>query len=346
MLKPTAFIFGRLPRCGRPLLMLLGTAFVASTALAQDLSDTAEFGAQQLLELRSQADASQTPLSDSGMPHFGSMAPAQRRAAVDAYWGSGAPTAEKLRIYDTYWEYADAKYAAFQNLAVDWPALRQRYRDEVAAGVSRGRFAAIMNHLSLALRDSHTQALDRLVNISTTPRPGVPLMGQGAWRTDTSGACLTAQDDGSALVYSAIPNHPLGLQRGDRILGYDGRPWRELYQQLLAEEMPIRPLWWGTSPSTFDHTFVMAAGLNWHLFDTMDIAKYTTGQVVHVPTSLMPGVIFYGFCSEQMPVPGVPRPAIQNNKTVGYGVVTGTSIGYIYVGLARELGVRFCQRGL
>jgi C-terminal processing protease CtpA/Prc len=250
---------------------------------------------------------------------------------VDAYWGSGLPTEEKLRIFDTYWEYADRKYAAFQNLVVDWPAVRARYRGEVAAGVSRGRFAAIMNQLSLVLKDSHTQALDLLVNIFTVPEPGVPLMGQGAWQFDTSGACLTAQDDGSALVYSAIANHPLGLQRGDRILGYDGIPWRALYQQLIAEELPLWPLWWGTSASSFDHSFVMSAGLNWHLFDTMDIAKHSSGQVVHMPTSLMPGVIFWGYCSEQMQVPGVPQPAWQDNKTVGYGLVQGTNIGYIYV---------------
>jgi len=331
MPNPAAPAFNALPRHAHVLVMLLGTAFAASIAIAQGLADTAEFGARQLSDLRNQAAASQLPRLNSITPRFGAMTPAQRRAAVDAFWGSGASTAEKLRIFDTYWEYADRKYAAFQNLVVDWPTMRQRYRSEVAAGVSRGRFAAIMNQLSLALKDSHTQALDLVVNIFTVPQPGVPLMGQGAWQFDTSGACLTAQDDGSALVYSAVPNHPLGLQPGDRILGYDGRPWRDLYQQLLAEEMPVWPLWWGTSNSSFDHSFVMAAGLNWHLFDTMDIAKYSTGQVAHLPTSLMPGVIFWGFCSEQMRVPGVPQPAWQNNEAVAYGVVEGTNIGYVYV---------------
>ena len=316
-------------RVGR-LAASLGIACAVSAATAQALIDP-EFGAQRLSQLRDQAVASKAPRLNSAMPHFGSMTPAQRRAAVDAYWGSGASTEDKLRIFDTYWEYADRKYAAFQNLVVDWPALRARYRGEVAAGVSRGRFVAIMNHLSLALKDSHTQALDLLVNIFTVPEPGVPLMGQGAWQFDTSGACLTAQDDGSALVYSAMPHHPLGLQPGDRILGYDGRPWRELYEQLIAEEMPLWPLWWGSSASSFDHSFVMAAGLNWHLFDTMDIAKYSTGQVVHVSTNLMPGATFWGFCSEQMPVQGVPMPDWQDNKTVGYGVVQGSNIGYIYV---------------
>jgi C-terminal processing protease CtpA/Prc len=310
--------------------ILLGIALVSSVG-AQNLADTLQYGTQRQVDLRSQAIIAYSPHMPSDSPRIGSMSPAERRAAIDAYWGDGLSTAEKLKIFDTYWEYADRKFAAFQNLVVDWPALRQKYRAEIAAGVSRGRFAGIMNHLALQLRDSHTQANDILVNYVTVPGPGVPSMGQGAWEVDTSGACLTAQDDGSALVYSALPNHPLGLQRGDRILGYDGKPWRELYQELINEEVPMWPLWWGTSPSSFDHSFVMSAGLNWHLFEVMDIAKQSTGQVVHVSTSLMPGDIFWGFCSEQINVPGVPKPNFFAGNYVRSGIVTGTNIGYIYV---------------
>jgi C-terminal processing protease CtpA/Prc len=310
--------------------MLLGIALV-SLVSAQNLADTLQYGTQRQAEQRIQAVSNYSPHAPSDSPRIGSMTPAERRAAVDAYWGDGPSTAEKLEIFDTYWDYADRKFAAYQNLVVDWPALRQKYRAEVAAGVSRGRFAGIMNHLSLQLRDSHTQADDILVNFVTVPDRGVPSMGQGAWEVDTSGACLTAQDDGSALVYSVVPNHPLGLQRGDRILGYDGKPWRELYQELINEEMPMWPLWWGSSQTSFDHSFVMAAGLNWHLFDIMDIAKHSNGQVVHVPTSLMPGDIFWGFCAEEMSVPGVPQPNFGAGNYVRSGIVTGTNIGYIYV---------------
>jgi len=310
--------------------ILVGIVLVGSVA-AQSPPDTLQYGAQRQADLRSQAINAHPPQMPSDSPRIGSMTPSERRAAIDAYWGDGLSTAEKLKIFDTYWDYADRKFAAYQNLVVDWPALRQQYRAEVAAGVSRGRFAGIMNHLALQLRDSHTQADDILVNFDTVPGPGVPSMGQGAWIVDTSGACLTAQDDGSALVYSVMPNHPLGLQRGDRILGYDGKPWRELYQELINEEVPMWLLWWGTSQSSFDHSFVMSAGMNWHLFDVMDIAKQSTGQVTHVPTSSMPGDIFWGFCSEQMNVSGVSKPNFFAGNYVRAGIVTGTNIGYIYV---------------
>lgn len=256
--------------------------------------------------------------------------PAERRQAINAYWGPGPSTAEKLQIFDEFWTYVDVKFAAFQGIDVDWAALRDQYRPEVEAGVSRGRFAAIMNQLSLALRDSHSQALDLPVNAFTTPDHGVPLMAVGDWTFNQSGACSTAQPDGSALIYSAMAGHPLGLSRGDRVLGYDGRPWRELYQELIDEEVPLWPLYWGSAPSSFAHTFESSVTMNWHLFETMDIAK-ANGSIVHVPTNLVPGPLWYGFCSEQLAVPGVPKPTGFWEDSVSHGVVTGTNIGYLYV---------------
>lgn len=254
--------------------------------------------------------------------------PEARRQAVDALWGDGEPTAVKLAMFDQLWQYVDAKYAAFQGIDVDWPALRDRYRPEVAAGVSRGRFAAIMNQLALALRESHSLVIDLPVNVFTVPDRGVPLVAVGAWTFDPSGACTTAQDDGSALVYAAVPGHPLGLERGDRVLGYDGRPWRELMEELRAEELPLWPLYWGSSPSSFDHSWIMSSVQNWHLFSTMDVVK-ANGDLVHVSTDPMEPT-WIGWCSEQLDVPGVPMPRWWLDEYHSWGVVEGTRIGYIY----------------
>jgi len=289
-----------------------------------------EFGVDKQILMRGAVASSPRRPATPSQP-LGSMTPQERRAAIDTYWGEGESTATKLAIFDKFWQSVDARFAAFQGIDVDWRALRARYRPEVAAGASRGRFAAIMNHLAVLLRDSHSQADDLLVNIWTVPGPGVPLLGAGGWEADPSGACMTALDDGSALVYSVVPHHPLGLQRGDVILGYDGQPWRQLYSELLKEEVPLWPLWWGTSPSSFDHSFVMAAGQSLHLFTTMDIRKHDTGQIVHVPTNLMTGAIWEGFCSEQMDIPGVPKPTYYGEDYVRWGVVDGTKIGYVYV---------------
>lgn len=309
-------------------ISLIGLAPAPNDASQQDLRASSAIGPQ--VDARGQLLGESSLARAHGPTAFGSMSPAERAAAVDAYWGEGLPTAEKLRLFDKFWEYADAHYAAFQGIDVDWAAERRANRAEVAAGVSRGRFAAIMNHISLALRDSHSFAIDLPVNVDTVPDRGVPLLGQGGWIVDPSGACMTALDDGSVLVYSAMPNHPLGLEPGDRILGYDGRPWKSLLRQLLREELPLWPLWWGSSKSAFEHSFLMAAGMNWPLFTTMDIAKRGSGRVVHMPTSLMPGASFFGFCAEELDVPGVPKPSFFAGDFVSAGIVEGTHIGYVY----------------
>jgi hypothetical protein len=266
------------------------------------------------------------------------------RSVVDARWGEGLPTEQKLAIFDAFWTAIDHQFAAFQGLDVDWAAVRLRYRPEVAAGVSRGRFAAIMNHLALALRESHTQANDILVNFQTFPARGVPLLEQGGWIVDRSGACVTPQEDGSALVYAVSAPHPLGLQPGDRILGYEGRPWKQLYQELLEAELPISPIWWGSSASTFEHSFLMSSTNNFHLFDSIDVLRMSTGSVEHLPTRLLDPGRLSPFCSEQLDVPGVPKPNLFTGNFVTWGLVPGTRIGYIFGwGWTGNAGVAFEQ---
>ena len=50
-----------------------------------------------------------------------------------------------------------------------------------------------------------------------------------------------------------------------------------------------------------------------------------------VSTSGMPGPLFFGFCSEQIKIAGVPKPTFFNGRFVASGIVEGTRIGYIYI---------------
>ena len=280
-----------------------------------------------------QRSALMTAASARSVARIRPLSPADWQDAIDAYWGPGLPTERKLEIFDRFWIMVDRSMATFQGIEdVDWDALRDRYRPEVAAGVSRGRFAAIMNQLSLALRESHTQAMDMDVNFFTVPLPGVPLFAIGPWFPSSFGACATAHSDGTALIIDVAPEHPLGIERGDRVLGFDGRPWSELYPELLAAE-PFFPLWWGSSPSSYEHTFVASAPLNWHLFKTVDVAKFRTGIVEHLPTAPLVDGPVSSMCTEQMDVPGIPKPPLLDdfNDVVSWGVLPGTRIGYIYV---------------
>ena len=142
---------------------------------------------------------------------------AERRVAVDETWGDGLPTLQKLALFDRFWVEVDRRFAAFQGIEVDWAGLRARYRAEIERGVSAGRFAGIMSALSLQLRESHSLAIDLSISARTWPEPGIPLFVQGGWMQDFSGTCVTAASDGTALVYRAARNHPLGLRAGDRI---------------------------------------------------------------------------------------------------------------------------------
>ena len=252
---------------------------------------------------------------------------------IDEQWGpSPWSTQTMLAIYDAFWSRIDQSFACFQGLDVDWTARRAADRAQIGGGVSLGRFVAIMNHAALALRESHTTVRYGVVNSSAMGR-GVPLFVVGGWGNNQHfGAGLTPLADGSLLVYKVVPNHPLGLVPGDVVLGYDGIPWATLYPELLAAQLPLAGFWWGSSDSSWTHSMLMSAGLNWHLFDTIDIKKYETGETVHLPVDPLSVNGPPLFCTEQLPVPGVPMPEyLTTGDPVSWGVVSGTRIGYVYV---------------
>jgi hypothetical protein len=252
---------------------------------------------------------------------------------IDSTWGPGMSVDSELVVFDSFWNKMDHSYACFQNLTVNWDSLRTVYRTEIQDTVSRGRFAAILNHSVMALRDAHAVLFDFQVNY-TKLLPGVPVWVVGAWKDVWHfGAALTPLQDSSLLVYRVVDTHPLGLERGDVVLGYDHRRWAEILRELEQAQLPIRPNWcWCSCSTAMTYCKLNAAGLNWHLFDTIDIAKYSTGDTVHLPTSLLMGDSLPLFATDQMDVPGVPKPSPVYNgwPSVTWGIVSGTRIGYIY----------------
>jgi hypothetical protein len=252
------------------------------------------------------------------------------KRVIDSTWGAGLPTLEKLAIFDSFWNTVDTGFACFNNLDVNWDSLRAVYRPEIAGGVSHGRFAAIMNQMSLALREAHT-SIRSAVNF-INPRPGMPLWAVGAWNdVGHFGAGLTPLADSSLLVYRVVDNHPLEIKPGDVVLGYDRRRWVDILRELQEAQLPICRTWcWGSCSTAMTYSLLNAAGMNWHLFDTIDIVKYATGDTLHLPTSLLAGHYMHLFATDQMDVPGVPMPSTKSTREVTCGIVSGTRIGYIY----------------
>jgi len=261
---------------------------------------------------------------------------------IDTTWGPGLPTNDKLEIFDSVWTIIDHKYACFQNLNLDWDEVRNRYRPEIENGVSRGRFAAIINHMSVQLKETHTWFTNSEVNVATPVLPGTPLIRGGGWGRDTTfSAGLSPLPDSSLLVYTVPTNHPLGLEPGDIILGYDGYPWKFLYKELLRREFPIQyQSRSGSNDKAFTHIWLNGAGMNWHLFDTIDIKKYY-GEIIHLPTSLLVDNTTSVKYSEQLLVPGVPMDTA--HWQISWGIVEGTNIGYLYIYrfFAPDIGIRF-----
>jgi PKD repeat protein len=249
-------------------------------------------------------------------------------AAIDSTWGSGAPMGEQMAVYREFWFLIDSIFACFQDLGHDWDSVFLENNFEIVTNPSRGRFAAMLNHSAMALMESHTFCQDNAVSNSARA-PGVPLMSIGGWNANHHfGAALTPLADSSLLVYLAIDPHPLGLVRGDVVLGYDGTPWKEIYLELLEAQLPIYHGGWpGSSEVSFTHSLLMAAGLNWHLFDTIDIVKYETGDTLHLPTNLLVDQVMVCYGTEQMPLPGIDTPTWSD--PVSWGIVEGTNIGYI-----------------
>jgi len=254
------------------------------------------------------------------------------QALIDSVWGPGLPTSQKLEIFDTAWDTINAKYGAFQNIDVNIDSLRDLYRPEIENGVSRGS-AGIMSHFALAMKECHTVILDVPVSWGTPITPGIPLFVIGPWYNNGRfGASLTPLPDSSLLVYRSLDNHQLGIVEGDIVLGYDGIPWKQLYKELLTAQLPISLNWvWGSNDKSINHCILSSAGLNWHLFDTIDILKYESGDTLHLPTSLLNNQSGTIWGNEQLDVPGVEWPKILEDDYVSWGIVEGTQIGYIYV---------------
>jgi len=214
---------------------------------------------------------------------------------IDTTWGPGLSTAQKLDFFDNWWYRVDQTWGGFPNLIINWDSLKNYYRPIIEAGVSRGRYMGIMSRLLRALNEEHASVVDPNVDIiygiyydqygqsigypnypSFNYKAGIPLLNLTYHFRTNFGAGVTAYNDSIALVYSVMPNHPLNLQPGDIILGYDGLPWKQNLKDLIDQELPLL---FGTpsasSPETFNHVSVLSAGMNWGLFDTIDILKYS-----------------------------------------------------------------------
>ncbi len=270
---------------------------------------------------------------------------------IDTTWGPGRPLDEKLYIFNTFIKKLTEEYEGFNAFGIDpaeWDSICASYRSRIDSSTSRGAFAALMGRLAYDLRDFHTHAFDNPV-LYTPPDPGIPVLLMYVDVIDHFGAVLTVLPDSSLLVLRTIENHPLGLEPGDIVLGYEGVLWKDLVDELIESGIPILYSQ-RSAKSASRHNELASAGMNWHLFETIDIVKYASGDTVHLPVyplASLPSRIYpwtpdkwpwserenLMWNNEQLPVPGVPFPVPNefDERSVTHGIVEGTNIGYIYL---------------
>ena len=285
---------------------------------------------------------------------------AEWKFIVDTTWGEGLPTEDKLILFDRFWEAADKYYSGWSDNPVNWDSVKAEYRPEIEAGVSHGRFTGIINRMGSLLREGHSGAYNEEV-FKTLPGPGVPLMLVGTFNYPDSsvvqdngwfGATLTPLNDDELLVIRSVPDHPLGLEAGDIVLGYDGQAWKDLYPAMLSLEFPFTTglsipsgtqlyhvINLGSSEKSIHHKWLASAGTNWHFFDTLDFQKYGASDTLHAPTSLLEGKRYAILGNEQIPVEGIEFPGSVRDEDfseinfltpVIYGTIRDNSIGYMY----------------
>ncbi len=269
------------------------------------------------------------------------------QTVIDTTWGPGLPLNEKLAIFDAYTQVLTISCASFNSLGIDpteWNSIKASYRQRIDESTSKGDFAALMGRLAYDLHDRHAYALDTSV-LMTLLNPGIPILVIGSFEIGHFGAVLTVLPDSSLLVLRTLDDHPLGLEPGDIVLGYEGVAWKDLVDELLGSGIPIL-YYQRNSKSSVRYNELASAGMNWHLFNTIDIIKFAGGDTVHLPVNPLLNLpvstreYWFGgeilmWNNEQLSVAGVPFPdpvkIVDNDQSVTFGIVEGTNVGYIYL---------------
>ena len=253
---------------------------------------------------------------------------------IDSTWGPGLPLAQKQNIFNTYVSKLDEEFDGLQSLRhswASWDSLKNFYFSRIDSSTSRGSFSAIISYFCSRMNDGHTYAYDDVV-VNSQLNPGVPLLCiSGFLNAAHIGAVTTCLPDSSVLVLRVVDNHPLDLEPGDIILGYNGVHWKDLVVELLEAELPTLA-YWGGSNSSFVNNLFTSAGMNWHLFDTIDVFKYSVNDTLHLPVTPLINLNLSPILNnEQMEIPNIPFPTYFNDQVVTYGILNNSNIGYIYV---------------
>jgi hypothetical protein len=159
---------------------------------------------------------------------------------IDSTWGPGLPLEEKLRIFDTFTDSLTRKFDGFNSMGIDpaeWEAIKSFYRSKIDASTSRGAFSSLMSHFAYSLRDCNTYTMDSVVVFSAL-NLGTPVLVVSCYDCSHFEAAMTTLPDSSLVVLRTLKDHPLGIEPGDIVSGYEGLPWKVLLDDLVESDIP------------------------------------------------------------------------------------------------------------
>ena len=260
------------------------------------------------------------------------------QSIIDETWGNNIPLSEKQSVFNAYADFADEYFTLFAESDFDWDSLRNKYYDRITSDLSDGAFAGLISRFGTEFQELHARFWDIFIAQGTPTKHGVPIYYYNTFDVSHFGATLALQPDSTLLVVKTIENHPLGLEAGDKVVGYEGKLWTELTHELFEANLPAGG-YLASAPESIFNFMMTNAGINWHLFNTIDVIKY--GESIVTSLSLEPmydtvpdGPVFTGeiWNNPQLPIAGVPFPwGIIDFENLGFGINTDNKIGYIYV---------------
>jgi len=255
---------------------------------------------------------------------------------IDSTWGPGDSLSRKLEIFNTYAKAIHDKFDGFYTLKLNWDSLYNHYLSQITESTSKGAFSSIMSQFAYEMKSQHVLAYDSEV-VLTPLYPGVPIILTGFYHSfEHFGAVTTILPDSTTLVLRVVPNHPLNLEPGDIILGYEGVSWKSLVFELMDAGIPMLAHTGGCKTAdTYNN--LLGAGLNWHLFSTMDVVKYSSGDTLHLSVLPMQDMNVAPMVNnEQMPIKNIPFPNVRpwpfvSDTVLTYGIIENTNTGYVYL---------------
>ena len=257
---------------------------------------------------------------------------------IDEFWGKAPEKPDRLEVFDKIWETLGAKYAGFVTGNVDWDEIYSRYRPEVEKADSFGRFYFLLSGIFREIQDAHTPIVGEKVcmtaeeDISLNKRPPVFIT---PYNKTNIGACVTVDENDQLLVYKVAQNNPAGLEPGDIIVGYDGKKWEDLLDQIFEWELPSCGF---ISSSDEAQEFALKRSVmsNAHLFKYLNFKKYGSEEIVSYRTDDIQLVKTDIKCTEQLPVENGPE-IVETKAETSWGRLPDSNIGYIYIsGTASE----------